>query len=159
MGGARGKAPGAALRRSTPVLVVGRPGLLLMPWLGESADEAPRFAVDVALKVGQGFLAVLALGLRLEEKNGQRAEQGQIARGGGVTHRAAVLVLSAIAAIVLSIFDAPVLARQFEQLGCGGLLGPIGGHGKSDVVGFFDHLALSHLLHMAAEAHDLSHSG
>jgi hypothetical protein len=36
-----------------------------MPWWGESADEAPRFAVNVALKVGQGFFAVFALGLRL----------------------------------------------------------------------------------------------
>jgi len=130
-----------------------------MPWLGESADEAPRFAVNVALKVGQGFFAVWALGLRLEEKNGQRPKEGQIARGGGVPHRAAVLVLSAVPAIVLTIFDAPMLARQFQQLGRGGLLGPIGGRGKSEVVGFFDRLALSHLLHMAADAHDLSHSG
>jgi len=130
-----------------------------MSWLGESADEAPRFAVNVALKVRQGFFAVRALGLRLEEKNGQRPKEGQIARGGGVPHRAAVLVLGAVPAIVLTIFDAPVLARQLQQLGRGGLLGPIRGHGKSDVVGFLDHLALSHLLHVTADAHDLSHPG
>ena len=92
-----------------------------MAWLCEAADEAPRFAVNMALKVGQGFFAVFALGLRLEEKDGQRPKQGQIARGGGVTHRAAVLVLSAIPAIVLSIFDAPVPAGQ--SLHEGGLTG------------------------------------
>jgi hypothetical protein len=76
----------------------------------------------VALKVGQRPFAVFALGLLLEQKDGQRPKQGEIARRSGVMHRTAVLVLGAIPVIVLPIFDAPVTASQFLQsfwsLGC-----------------------------------------
>jgi hypothetical protein len=60
---------------------------------------------------------------------------------------------------VLPIFDAPVSRANFLQSVWTGLLGPIGGHRKANVVGFFDHLALAHLLGVAVEAHDLSHAG
>ena len=130
-----------------------------MAALGESADEAPRFAVNVALKVGQRVFAAFGPGLGLEEENGQGPKQGQIARRGGVPHGATVLVLGPIPAVVLSIFDAPVVAGQLQQAVRTGLLGSVGGHHKADVVGFFDHSALAHLLGVAVEAHDLSHPG
>src|SRR5881396_4440918 len=107
-------------------------GLLFMAPFGQSADESPRFAVDVALKIGQRFFTGFAAGLALEQKNGQRAKQGEIARRGGLTHRATVLVLGAIPAIVLPVFDAPVAAPHFQQSFWASLLGPIGAHGKAD---------------------------
>ena len=129
-----------------------------MAALGEAADEPPRLAVNVMLEVGQRLSATWALGLGLEQENGQGAEQGKIARGGGTAHRATVLVLSAIPAIVLPIFDAPVVASQFQQALRAGLLGPISGHGKADVIGLFDHPTLAHVLGVAVDAHDLSHT-
>ena len=130
-----------------------------MPALGESADEAPSFAVNVALKVGQRLFGAFGLGLSLKEENGQGAKQRQMARRSGFTDGATVLVLGPIPAIVLSIFDAPVVAGQLQQALRIVFLGPIGGHGKADVVGFFGDPALAHLLGMAADAHGLSHPG
>ena len=83
-----------------------------MPALGEAADQPPRLAVNVVLKVGQRFFAAFALGLPLEQKDSQRPKQGEIACCEGITHWAAVLVLGAIPAIILPIFDAPVAASQ-----------------------------------------------
>jgi hypothetical protein len=60
---------------------------------------------------------------------------------------------------VLPIFDAPVVACQFQQWLRTGFLGPTGSHGKGDIVGFFDHLAFTHRLSVAVDAHDVSHSG
>ena len=85
--------------------------------------------------------------------------KGEITRRSGLTHWAAILVLSAIPAIVLSIFDAPVVASDAEQSLRTGLLGPIRGYRKAGIVGFFDHLALAHFLSVAVEAHDLGHPG
>ena len=130
-----------------------------MPVLGEAADQPPRLTVNVALEVGQRFLTASTLGLALEQKNGQRPKQGEIARRSGFPHWAAVLVLSAIPAIVLPVFDAPVPASQFQQSVRVGLLGPIGGHRKAGVIGFFNHLALTPLLGVAVDPHDLSHPG
>ena len=130
-----------------------------MAALGESADEAPRFAVNVALKVGRRVFGAFGLGLGLEPEDGQGPKQGEIARRSGFTYWAAVLVLSAIPAIVLPVFDAPVPASQFQQSVWVGLLGPIGGHRKAGVIGFFNHLALAHLLRVAVDPHDLSHPG
>ena len=113
-----------------------------MPRLGEAADQSPRFAVNVALKIGQRFLAAFIPGLLLEQENGQRPKQGEITRRSALTHRAAVLVLGTIPAIVLPIFDAPVVASDFQQGFWTGLLGPIRGHCKTRLIGFFDHLAL-----------------
>ena len=83
-----------------------------MSALGEAADEPPRFAVNVALVVGQPLFATVGLGLALEQENGQGAAQGEMACREGVTDWAAVFVLRAVPAIVLSIFDAPVAASQ-----------------------------------------------
>jgi len=97
--------------------------------------------------------------LGLEQENGQGAKQRQVARRHGVTHRAKVLVLGPIPAIVLSIFDAPVVAGQLRQALRADLLAPIGGQGNADVVGFFDHAALAHALGVATDAHDLNRPG
>ena len=86
-----------------------------MSGLDKAADQPPRLAVNVTLKVGQCLFAALAPGLPLEQEDGQRPKQGEIARRGGLTHRAAVLVLGTIPAIVLPIFDAPVPASHFLQ--------------------------------------------
>jgi len=110
-------------------------------------------------EVGEGFLSVFGCGLLLEQKDRQGPEQGKIARGGAIAHRAAVLVLGAIPAIVLPIFDAPMVAGQLQQGVGPGLLRPLGGHGKTDVVRLLDHLALAHGLRVAADPHDLSHAG
>jgi hypothetical protein len=50
-------------------------------------------------------------------------------------------------------------AGQFQQGVRPGLLGPIGGHGKADIVGFLDHLTLAHFLDVRVEAHDLGDAG
>ena len=105
---------------------------------GKAADQPPRVAMNVALIVRQRLFATSGVGLAFEEQNGQRSEQAEIARGGGVAHRAAVLVLGAIPAIVLPIFDAPMSARQYQQVMGVGLLGVIGGDGKAGVIGFLD---------------------
>ena len=86
-----------------------------MAALGESADEPPRMAVDVALKVGQRFVGAFGLGLALNRKIAKDRNRERLRAARGVTHRAAVLVLGAIPAIVLPIFDAPVVAGQFQQ--------------------------------------------
>jgi hypothetical protein len=127
-----------------------------MPALCEAADQSPRFAVNVVFKVGQRFLT--PLGLALEQEDAQRPKQGEMACQGGLAHWAAVLVLSAIPAIVLPVCDAPVSASHFQSSVGVGLRGPKGGHRKAGVVGFFDHLALAYLLRVAMDAHDLSHS-
>ena len=130
-----------------------------MPALCESADEPPRFSQDVTFKVGQRFFSTLALGLPLEQENSQRPEQGKVARCGGLTHRASIFVLRAVAAVVLPVFDAPVAAAQLLQAIWTGLLGPIRSHRKASIVGFFDHFASAHDLGVAVDAHDLSHAG
>lgn len=60
-----------------------------MSALGGAADEPPRFAVNVALVVGQRLFATVGLGLALEQENGQGPAQGEVARRDGVTDRAA----------------------------------------------------------------------
>ncbi len=127
--------------------------------LGETADQSPWFAVNVPLKVGQRLLAVLVLSLAFEEENGQRPKEGKMARRGGLMDRTAVLVLRAIAAIVLTVFDTPVNASDFQQSVWTGFLGLIGSDGKAGVVGFFDPLALTQFLRVAMDAHGLSHPG
>jgi hypothetical protein len=115
--------------------------------------------VDVTFKVGQRFFRALVLGLPLEQENGQRPEQGKVARRSGLTHWAAIFVLGAVPAVVLSVFDAPMFAGHFQQPLRASLLRPIHGHGKTGVIGFFDHLALAHDLSVTMNAHDLSHTG
>lgn len=85
-----------------------------MSGLGEAADQPPRFAVNVVLEVGEGFFATAALSLPLEQEDGQRPKEGKIARGGGLLHRAAVLILGTIPAIVLPVFDTPVSAPHLK---------------------------------------------
>ncbi len=115
----------------------------------KSADQTPRSPVNVRFLIRQGLFTAWALKLRQEQENGQRAKQGQIARRRGVAHGAAVLVLGAISAIVLAIFNAPVVAGHLQQLLRAGLLRPVGGHGKNDIVGFFDDSAAANLLSVA----------
>ena len=114
--------------------------------------------MNVRLKIGQRLFAAFAFGLRFEEENGQRTEQGQIARRRRVAHGAAVLVLGTVPAIVLTIFNTPMVADQFQQWRRPSLLRPVGGHGESDLVGFFDYLALAHRLNVAIDADDLGYS-
>ena len=130
-----------------------------MSSLGEATDQSPRLAVNVLFKVGQGSLSALAPSLPFEQKNGQRAEERKIARCRSFLYRAAVFVLGAIPAVVLSVFDAPVVASDFQQSFRASLLGPISGHGKTGIIGFLDHLALAHLLRVAMDTYHLSHAG
>ena len=53
VGGPRGEVGALALMGAAPGLVLWRKGLLFMPALGETADQPPRLAVNVVLKVGQ----------------------------------------------------------------------------------------------------------
>ena len=62
-GGARGKAGAPTLRGAASGWELWRESLLVMPALGETADQPPRLAVNVVLKVGQCLFAVLARGL------------------------------------------------------------------------------------------------
>ena len=52
-GGARGNVGAWTLMGVAPACVLWRKPLLFMPALGEAADQPPRLAVDVVLKVGQ----------------------------------------------------------------------------------------------------------
>jgi hypothetical protein len=52
-GGARGRVRVLALMGAAPACVHWGQGLFLMPTLGETANQSPRFAVNVLLKVGQ----------------------------------------------------------------------------------------------------------
>jgi hypothetical protein len=105
----------------------------------EATDERCGLTTGVPLKVGQGLLGSFTAALGFEQKNGQGAEQGEIACGGGVAHGATILVLGAIAAVVLAVFDGPVTADQIEQSLRSGLFGPEAGEGESHVLGFLDH--------------------
>jgi hypothetical protein len=111
------------------------------------------------LKVGQRFLAALTPSLPFEQKNGQRAEERKIARRRSFLHRTAVFVLGAVPAVVLTVFDTPVVAPDLEQFFGTRLLGPVSGHGKTGIVGLFDDPASAHLLSVAVDAHHLSHPG
>ena len=125
----------------------------------KSADQTPRLTVNVRFMIREGLFATWARGLRHEQENRQRAKQGQIARRRGVAHGAAVFVLGAIPAIVLAIFNAPVVAGQRQQSLRSGLLRPVSGHGVNDLIGFFDYFALAHLLNVAMDTDDLGHPG
>jgi hypothetical protein len=64
------------------------------------------------LKIGQGFLAPFLCGLPFEQEDRQRAKEGQTAGGMGVSDGATVLILDAIPAMVLAVFNTPVVAGQ-----------------------------------------------
>ena len=74
----------------------------------------------------------------------------------GVSDGATVLILSAIPAMVLAIFNAPVFAGELQQPVGSGLLGRERGDGKDHLVGFFEHLTFAQVLSMAMDATDLS---
>jgi len=67
--GVREVMPGpSTLRGAAPGRGLWPEGLLFMPALGEAADQPPRLAVNVALKVGQRFLPPLPWDWRLNRK-------------------------------------------------------------------------------------------
>ena len=115
--------------------------------------------MNMVFEIRQGsFVACLLARLLLEQKNGQGPEQGKIARRNGLTDRATVLILGTIPAIVLTVFDAPMIACDSQQSIGVGFLGPESGHPKTGLVGFFNHLTLAHDLNVAVQAHYLRHA-
>lgn len=113
-GGGRGKVGAWTLVGAVPGWLFWPKALFFMSGLGEAADQPPRFAVNVVLKVGERFFATFAQSLPLEQENGQRPKEGEIARCGGLLHGAAVLILGTIPTIVLPVFDTPVSAPHLK---------------------------------------------
>src|SRR5207253_2533952 len=88
-------------------------GLSALLLLGhEAPEQAWPLVGDVAFIVGQGFLAIGANALLFVKKNGQRAKDRKVARTAGFMHLATVFVLSSISAVVLAIFNRPMIARE-----------------------------------------------
>ena len=73
-------------------------------------DDPPGLATTTALKVGEGAAGPRAGPLTLEEINHQGAEQRQITSRAGLADQAAVFVLGAVAAVVLTVLNGPMVA-------------------------------------------------
>jgi hypothetical protein len=115
--------------------------------------------MNLALEIGQGLFAVFALGLDFEQEDSQGAKQAEIACGGGIAHGAAILILSAVAAVVLAIFNTPMAAGQLQQALRWGLLRQEGGDAKDHLVGFLEDLAFAEVLEVPMDANELGYSG
>ena len=92
-GGGRGKVGAWALVGTAPGYPFWPKALFFMWGLGEAADQPSRFALNLALNVGERCFATFAPSLPLEQENGQRPKEGEITRCGGLLHGAAVLIL------------------------------------------------------------------
>jgi len=91
----------------------------------EAADQAPGTAANPAFKIPLGELAASVRAVSLAQEYGQGAKQREVASRVGFAHRTTVFVLGAVAAVMLAIFDAPVIASQLLQLVNRGLLRPM----------------------------------
>jgi len=111
------------------------------------------------LKIGEGFFGVLAEALEFKEENRQGTQEGEIARRGGMSDRASVLILGAVPAVVLAVLDGPVTAHQFKQAIRIGLLWPEARQSESHLAGFLNHLAAANRLGFAVDPNDLCRAG
>src|SRR5512139_952449 len=101
-------------------------------------DDPTGLATTTALKVGEGAAGPGAGPLTLEEINHQGAEQRQITGRAGLADQAAVFVLGAVAAVVLTVLNGPMVASQSQQLVRGSLVGPATGDRIDDFGRGFD---------------------
>ena len=112
-----------------------------------------------ALEVGQREFSALAVGLTFTQEDRQGAEQAEIARGSVVTDLATILILSAIATVMLSVLDAPVIAGEGQQSVGIGLLGAEAGDGVVAFGGVLGDHASTQFLAMTINADDLGDGG
>lgn len=113
----------------------------------------------MALEVRQRAFTPTPRALAFVEENRQRAKQRQHPRAVGFAHGAAVLVLGAVPAMVLAVLDGPMRARQLQQLGGVGFVGPETAHPVGDFVGVPDHAAGAQLIDVPLDAHQLRRAG
>lgn len=125
----------------------------------EPINEGPRPAHEALFIDRQGARRPWPLPLLLEEKDRQAAKEGEVLRGPGVPDPAAVLVLGAITAVVLAVFDGPVSADGLEDFPDRGLVFPEAADGVTDFIGGLPHLALAHVLAEGLDAQQAHRSG
>lgn len=89
------------------------------------------------------------------EEDRQRPKQGQNSRRVGFTHGAAVFILRPIPAMMLPIFDRPMIPNHFQQGLGAGLIRPQAGYKINHFLGVFDHLALAQGVHDPFDAYQL----
>src|SRR5689334_20758839 len=104
----------------------------------ETIDQSRWGSQDLALVIGQGFLAPSDPALPFVKVDGQRTKQGQIPCRGRMADGAAIFILGAISPEVLAVFNAPMDPRPFQQLFGTGFLYPEAGHQIGDLDGFLD---------------------
>ena len=125
----------------------------------EACNDLGRTLDRPALEVGQGEFAALAAGLAFAQEDRQGTEQAEIARGGVMSDLATILVLSAVATVMLSVLDAPVVAGQGQQAVGIGLLGVEAGDGVVAFGGVPGDHASTQFLTMTIDADDLGDGG
>src|SRR5512139_3686400 len=89
-------------------------GQLIHP-SGEAVDQGIGIAVVLVLPVRQGALALAVPALTLIKEDGEGSHQGQIARGGGMTHLAMIFTLGVVPPVMLLGFDTPVATHPRQQ--------------------------------------------
>lgn len=124
----------------------------------EPTDQRRWSSQDLALVIGQGFLAIPDPALPFVKENGHGTKEGEIACRGGIADRAAIFILGAISSEVLAVFNAPMDPRPFEQLFGTGFLYPEAGHQVSDLHGFLDDFPFAKGLNTSSDPDELSRS-
>jgi hypothetical protein len=125
----------------------------------EARDDLGRVLDCPALEVRQREFPALAAGLTFAQEDRQGAEQAEIARGGVITDLATILVLGAIATVMLSVLDTPVVASNGQQPLRTRLLGGEAGDGVVVLGAVPDHHASTQFLTMTFDADDLGDGG
>jgi hypothetical protein len=92
----------------------------------------------------------------LEVEDRQGTEQGEVLSRASAACATAILILSAIATVVLAIFDAPVIADGLEKLPRSDFVGPKAGDHKTDIEGFLMDDTLAQVLGVGLDAKELS---
>ena len=125
----------------------------------EAGDDLGGSLDRPALEVRQRELFALSARLPFAQEDRQGTEEAEIARGGVMTDLATILVLSAIATVMLSVLDAPVVAGQGQQSVGIGLLGAEAGDGEVAFGGILGDHALPQFLAMTIDADNLGDGG
>jgi hypothetical protein len=125
----------------------------------EPADQGRWCSQDFSFVIRQGLFAASHPALPLVKVDSQRTKEGEIPCRGRIADGAAIFVLRAISAEVLTVFDAPMHSRPFKQLLGTGFLCPKTGYQVGDLDGLFDDLPLANRLNTASDADQLGRSG
>jgi hypothetical protein len=91
----------------------------------------------------------------LEEKDREGSEEREMASPKGAMGATAIFILSAVAAVVLAVFDTPVEANPVHDFLGGNFVLPEAGEGKGDAGGFFEDAAFAQVLGEFLDADEL----